>query len=79
MQIRRTGHPNLTRTFHRKEEAIAWGRSQEVRFDADGNNDNQITAGELHSFVTEKVERQSGFKQTPDLQGDAGREIVRFQ
>ena len=34
VQIRRTGHPNLTRTFHRKEEAIAWGRSQEVRFDA---------------------------------------------
>ena len=47
--------------------------------DADANNDNQITAGELHSFVTEKVERQSGFKQTPDLQGDAGRVLVRFQ
>ena len=47
--------------------------------DADANNDNQITAGELHSFVTDKVERQSGFKQTPDLQGDAGRVLVRFQ
>ncbi|EHI48354.1 hypothetical protein HIMB100_00019360 [SAR116 cluster alpha proteobacterium HIMB100] len=47
--------------------------------DADANNDNQITAGELHSFVTNKVERQSGFKQTPDLQGDAGRVLVRFQ
>ena len=47
--------------------------------DADTNNDNQITAGELHSFVTDKVERQSGFKQTPDLQGNADRVLVRFQ
>ena len=47
--------------------------------DADANNDNQITAGELHTFVTDKVERQSGFKQTPDIQGDAGRVLVRFQ
>ena len=47
--------------------------------DADANNDNQITAGELHSFVTDRVERQSGFKQTPDLQGDAGRVLVRFE
>ncbi|EHI48348.1 hypothetical protein HIMB100_00019300 [SAR116 cluster alpha proteobacterium HIMB100] len=46
--------------------------------DADANNDNQITAGELHSFVTDKVERQSGFKQTPDLQGNAERVLVRF-
>ena len=50
-----------------------------IEVDADANNDNQITAGELHSFVTDKVERQSGFKQTPDLQGDAGRILVRFQ
>jgi uncharacterized caspase-like protein len=47
--------------------------------DADANDDNQITAGELHSFVTDKVERQSGFKQTPDLQGDAERVLVRFE
>ena len=47
--------------------------------DADANNDNQITAGELHSFVTDRVERHSGFKQTPDLQGDAGRVLVRFE
>ena len=47
--------------------------------DADANNDNQITAGELHSFVTDRVERQSGFKQSPDLQGDAGRVLVRFE
>ena len=47
--------------------------------DADANNDNQITNGELHDFVTEKVERQSGFKQTPDLQGDRERVLVKFQ
>ena len=34
VQIRRTGYPSRTKTFTRKEEAIAWGRSQEVRLDA---------------------------------------------
>ena len=48
-------------------------------FDADNDNDNQITAGELLDFVTEKVGRQSGYKQTPDLQGDRERVLVRFQ
>jgi len=33
VQIRRTGHPSRTKTFIRKEEAIAWGRSQEVHLD----------------------------------------------
>ena len=47
--------------------------------DADNDNDNQITAGELLDFVTEKVGRQSGYKQTPDLQGDRERVLVRFQ
>ena len=54
--------------------------------DADINSDNKITAGELHSFVQDKVERQSGFKQTPDLQGDADKsnstvlnhEVIKF-
>ena len=46
---------------------------------ADNDYDNQITAGELLDFVTEKVGRQSGYKQTPDLQGDANRVLVRFQ
>ena len=46
--------------------------------DTDINSDNKITAGELHSFVQDKVERQSGFKQTPDLQGDTDRVIVQF-
>ncbi|MCH1515669.1 MAG: tyrosine-type recombinase/integrase, partial [Alphaproteobacteria bacterium] len=34
VQIRRAGHSSITKTFHRREEAIAWGRSQEVRLDA---------------------------------------------
>ena len=34
VQIRRAGHSSITKTFLRKEEALAWGRSQEVRFDA---------------------------------------------
>ena len=34
VQIRRAGYSSITKTFLRKEEALAWGRSQEVRFDA---------------------------------------------
>ena len=45
---------------------------------ADINNDNKITARELHSFVVDKVERQSQFRQTPELQGDKDRVLVQF-
>ena len=34
VQVRRTGHSSITKTFNRREEAVAWGRSQEVRLDA---------------------------------------------
>ena len=34
VQTRRAGHSSITKTFNRREEAIAWGRSQEVRLDA---------------------------------------------
>ena len=47
--------------------------------DADSNRDNQITSGELHEYVRENVLRQSADKQTPELQGDADRVLVRFQ
>ena len=47
--------------------------------DADANNDNQITAGELHAFVQQNVIQQSSGSQTPELQGDADRVLVRFQ
>ena len=47
--------------------------------DADSNQDNQITSGELHEYVKENVLRQSADKQTPELQGDADRVLVRFQ
>ena len=46
--------------------------------DADANKDNQITAGELHAYVTENVIQQSSGSQTPDLQGDTDRVIVQF-
>ena len=46
--------------------------------DADANNDNEITAGELHAYVTENVIQQSSGSQTPDLQGDVDRVIVQF-
>ncbi len=47
--------------------------------DADANNDNQITMAEMRDYVKDKVVRQSNFHQTPELQGDADRVLVRFQ
>ena len=47
--------------------------------DADANNDNEITAGELHQYVQQNVVQQSSGSQTPELQGDANRVLVRFQ
>jgi integrase len=34
VQVRRAGHLSQTKTFLRKEDAIAWGRQQEVRLEA---------------------------------------------
>ena len=47
--------------------------------EADQNQDNKITAGELHSYVQSNVIQQSSGSQTPELQGDAERVLVRFQ
>ena len=46
--------------------------------DADANQDNQITAGELHAYVQRNVIQQSSGNQTPELHGDAERVLVRF-
>ena len=45
---------------------------------ADSNSDSQITARELHIYVRENVVQQSNGSQVPELQGDAGRVLVRF-
>ncbi len=47
--------------------------------EADANQDNKITAGELHSYVRTNVIQQSSGSQTPELQGDADRVLVQFQ
>ena len=47
--------------------------------DADTNQDNLITAGELHTYVQQNVIQQSSGSQTPELQGDLDRVLVRFQ
>ena len=47
--------------------------------EADANQDNRITAGELHSYVRTNVIQQSSGSQTPELQGDANRVLVQFQ
>ncbi len=46
--------------------------------DADANQDNLITAGELHAYVQQNVIQQSSGSQTPELQGNADRVLVRF-
>jgi hypothetical protein len=46
--------------------------------DADANNDNKITARELHAYVEQNVVQQSSGSQTPELQGDADRVLVQF-
>ncbi len=46
--------------------------------EADANQDNKITAGELHSYVQTNVIKQSSGSQTPELQGDADRVLVQF-
>ena len=47
--------------------------------EADSNKDNAITAEELHTYVQKNVIQQSSGSQTPELQGDANRVLVRFQ
>ena len=46
--------------------------------DADTNNDNKITAQELHNYVKKNVTQQSSGSQTPELQGDKDRVLVQF-
>ena len=46
---------------------------------ADSNRDNAITASELHAYVQQKVIKYSTGSQTPELQGDVNRVLVRFQ
>ena len=50
-----------------------------IKGEADVHNDNQIAASELHSNVQTNVAQQSSGSQTPELQGDADRVLVRFQ
>ena len=45
---------------------------------SDANNDNKITARELHAYVEQNVVQQSSGSQTPELQGDADKVLVQF-
>ncbi len=47
--------------------------------EADSNKDNTNTAGELQAYVQKNVIQQSSGSQTPELQGDTNRVLVRFQ
>ena len=50
-----------------------------MKCEDDAQNDNEITAGELRSYLQVNVIQQSSGSQTPELQGDVDRVIVRFQ
>ena len=43
---------------------------------ADSNNDQQITYGELHSFINKKVTRQAS--QTPQLSGNHNQVLMQW-
>jgi len=45
--------------------------------EADVNYDGKISAGELHAYVRDSVERFSAGAQTPTMRGDAGRWVLR--
>ena len=47
--------------------------------EAYADKNNEITARELHSYVQTNVIQQSSGSQTPELQGNADRVLVRFQ
>tara|TARA_Y200000002_G_scaffold46142_1_gene33388 strand:+ start:266 stop:418 length:153 start_codon:yes stop_codon:yes gene_type:complete len=47
--------------------------------DADSNNDNKITARELNEYAEQNIVQQSSGSQTPELQGDKDRVIVKFK
>ena len=47
-------------------------------FSAYANNENKITALELHNYVNENVVQQSSGSQTPELKGDKDRVLVEF-
>ena len=47
--------------------------------EADADKNNEITAGELHSYAQTNFIQQSSDSKTPELQGDADRVMIRFQ
>ena len=54
-------------------------KGMEREREPDANKNDEITAGELHSYVQANVIQQSTDSQTAELQGDADRVLVRFQ
>jgi hypothetical protein len=46
---------------------------------ADLDGDGAIKVAELHEYIKGRVTKSSAFEQTPELQGDAERVLVRFQ
>ena len=70
-----SSHPTL------KHGLFSYWMMRGLGGEADGNSDNKITAGELHSFVGKNVERDAvsiGRKQHPQLVGDAERVIATW-
>ena len=72
-----TKKETVKRVRQRIDTVMRWAKAMEG--EADANQDNQITADELHAYVQQNVIQQSSGSQTPELQGDANKVLVRFQ
>ena len=72
----RTGQPEVKKY---SLVVVSFGVSLFRNKNNNKNQDNKITAGELHQYVQENVVQQSSGSQTPELQGDKNRVLVQFQ
>ncbi len=79
LPVATTGDQTAKPLLEAKHGMFSYFLMKGMEGEADANNDNEITAGELHSYVQTNVIQQSSGSQTPGLQGDATRVLVRFQ
>ena len=61
-----------------KHDMFSYLLMKGIEGDADANNENKITARELHAYVEQNVVQQSSNSQIPELQGDKERVLVEF-
>jgi len=72
----------ISRGFEETEHGLfSYFLMKGLEGNADADGDRRITAGELHAYVRDEVQRQAarmGHEQTPELQGDSSRVLVSW-